>query len=196
MEAKRGSSATVVIRSPRCLKGACLVIALLVFAGQGGAGDNTWTWMGPYYTSYVMDDVRVDPSNPQTVYASSNGLWKSTDGGATWTKIHPTTRGDNLETLAIVPSSPQTLYFAVGNTTGQTDGGLFKTADGGGNWTGVSAGLPGGTTVRALVTDPYQTQIVYAGTNKGVFKTTDGGASWIGPGTGMSAGVTVRAISG
>jgi photosystem II stability/assembly factor-like uncharacterized protein len=102
------------------------------------------------------NDVRIDPSDPQTVYATlwqqqqsyiegggfggaGNGIFKSVDGGTTW---NPLTEGlpQVVEAnIAIAPSNPKTLYATVagaaGNnvTTGQV--GFYKSTDAGEHWT-------------------------------------------------------------
>ena len=55
---------------------------------------------------------------------------------------------------------------------------MFKTGDGGQNWTRMNAGLLV-TTVQALAIDPSSPATVYAGTQGGgVFKSTNAGKSW------------------
>jgi hypothetical protein len=74
--------------------------------------------------------------------------------------------------LAIDPQHPNTVYAG-------TDGGVFKTTDGGGNWTAVNTGFPSYSyNIRALAIDPQNPNTVYAGTWFGVFKTTNGGGNW------------------
>jgi photosystem II stability/assembly factor-like uncharacterized protein len=108
------------------------------------------------YTS--ANDVRIDPSDPNTVYAtlwqqqesfiegrafggSGNGIFKSTDGGTTWKQLT-----DGLPTviqanIAIAPGNPHVLYAAVAGTTPgaaapTTTGvvGFYKSADAGEHW--------------------------------------------------------------
>jgi len=53
-------------------------------------------------------------------------------------------------------------------------------------WVPVNNGLYGGT-IRSLVIDPSNTQVVYAGTfGGGVFKSTDGGSSWTAKNNGLT----------
>src|ERR1700689_1756185 len=76
------------------------------------------------------NDVRIDPSNPNTVYAAlwqqqqgfmengsfggtDGGIFKSTDGGSTWKQLTtglPAIIGANL---AISPSNPKVIYATV-----------------------------------------------------------------------------------
>ncbi len=111
------------------------------------------------YTS--GNDVRIDPSNPQIVYAAlwqqqqsyieggsfggaSGGIFKSTDGGTTWTQL-----GGGLPTvlqanLAIAPSNPKVIYAAVAGESGGGRGGaagfgsgtvaLYRSSDAGEHW--------------------------------------------------------------
>jgi photosystem II stability/assembly factor-like uncharacterized protein len=111
------------------------------------------------YTS--GNDVVIDPSDPNVVYAAlwqqqqsfresyefggtGGGIFKSTDGGTTWTQL-TTGLPDVIEAnLAIAPSNPQLLYGMVAGvapegaafrgspTTGVV--GFYKSADGGAHW--------------------------------------------------------------
>jgi len=122
------------------------------------------------YTS--ANDVRIDPSDPNTVYAAlwqqqqsyieggsfggtNGGIFKSTDGGTTWRQLTeglPTILQANL---AIAPSNPKTIYATVaGQAPGGPAGpvgfgggqiGFYKSTDGGEHWTLVNgAGVQGG----------------------------------------------------
>ena len=121
------------------------------------------------YTS--ANDVKIDPSDPNTVYAAlwqqqqsfieggsfggaAGGIFKSTDGGTTWQQLTdglPTVLQANI---AIAQSDPKTLYATVAGAApgaaatpvGFGGGviGFYKTSDGGAHWTLVNgAGLTG-----------------------------------------------------
>ena len=115
------------------------------------------------YTS--ANDVRIDPANPATVYATlwqqqqsfiegaefggaGNGIFKSTDGGTTWKQLTDGLPAVIQANLAIAPSNPQTVYATVAGTA--------PAAQGGGR-----GGRGGGTT--GVV---------------GFYKSTDGGEHW------------------
>jgi photosystem II stability/assembly factor-like uncharacterized protein len=85
----------------------------------------------------------------------------------------------SVNILAIDPLTPSTVYAA--------GYGVYKSVDGGLNWSRASSGLQrtdrnfapdSYVDVRALAIDPQNPAILYAGTGWGLFKTTDGGASW------------------
>jgi len=110
--------------------------------------------------------------------ASANPL-----SGLRWRNIGPH-RGGRSVAVAGVPSQPMVYYF------GGTGGGVFKTTDGGVNWTPVSDGQPFGTgTVGAIAVSEYDPNVVYAGMGEscirgnfshgdGVYKSTDAGKTW------------------
>ena len=64
------------------------------------------------------------------------------------------------------------------------EGGLFKSVDGGGNWTAAITGLTN-TNVFASAIDPKTPTTVYAGTGHGVFKSVDSGTTWMAANTGL-----------
>jgi len=117
------------------------------------------------YTS--GNDVVLDPSDPNTVYAtlwqqqqgfressefggSGNGIFKSTDGGTTWRPLTAGLPSVIEANLAIAPSNPRLIYAMVAGTPqaaagsgpgrdGGTTGivGLYKSTDAGEHWTPV-----------------------------------------------------------
>ena len=84
--------------------------------------------------------IAVDQVNQGTVYVGTlfNKLWKTTDCGATWKAIATGTNGTDINrgmnwTLAIDPIDPNIVY----TNSGYGSNGLFKSTDGGVNWTDV-----------------------------------------------------------
>jgi len=86
--------------------------------------------------------------------------------------------------LAASPAAHQILYAG-------GDRGLLKSLDGGLSWSPAGAGLPSPAAVKALVVDPANPALVYAGVNGiaggGVFASQNGGASWSLLGEGQPA---------
>jgi len=87
--------------------------------------------------------MAVDPINQGTVYAGTlfQGVWKSTDCGANWevvatgTNAADVNRGMNW-TFAIDPQDADVVY----TNSGYGSNGLFKSSDGGVNWTDIWSG--------------------------------------------------------
>jgi photosystem II stability/assembly factor-like uncharacterized protein len=91
-----------------------------------------------------------------------------------------------VTSLVIDPQDPNTLYAAA---NAGSSSGLFKSTDGGANWTRDGSPRAGGV---ALAIDPRNPNTLYAwGTYSppdGVFKSTDGGASWSAANSGFPPG--------
>jgi photosystem II stability/assembly factor-like uncharacterized protein len=129
-----------------------------------------------------------DPNNPQILYFGANRLYKTTNRAGSWQVVSPdlTNGGVNgnvvygtITAIAVAPSNSQYIY------AGTDDGNVWQTANGGGNWTSISEGLPLRWVTRVAV-DPNNEQTVYV-TLSGyrydnyishVFRSTDGGGNW------------------
>ena len=99
-----------------------------------------------------------------------------------WTTGGPP--GAYVYELAVDPVSPSTVYMA--------GFGVWKTTDGGGQWTRLRIGLDSNN-IRDVAINPDEPSIVLAGSyDAGVFRSTDGGTSW----NASSEGLTdVRTLS-
>ena len=89
--------------------------------------------------------------------ATSNGVFKSSDGGSSWTLSNTGLEGVSVFSLAIDPKNPTTVY------AGTFGNGVFKSIDGGQQWMRASAGF-GDDTALALAIDPLNPATIYAGT--------------------------------
>ncbi len=118
--------------------------------------------------------IAVDPSNSNIVYVggyeSSVGvIYKTTSGGSSWSKLTATGLFGYVYDLTIDPLSTSTLYAGTASN-------VYKSINGGASWS--SAGLSGGRT-NALIIDPDNNDIIYAGTySNGVYRSTNAGGSW------------------
>jgi photosystem II stability/assembly factor-like uncharacterized protein len=137
--------------------------------------------------------LAADTSKPQSLfavtsgYSSTNGVFKSTDGGSTWMDVRKgLPEFPNYTQVVIAPSAPNTMYaFSEPSIMGTTSGGVFKSTDGGSTWTAINNGLPKGG-ARSLAIDPSSPQTVYAGfAAAGVFKSADGGSTWTAVNKGL-----------
>lgn len=170
-------------------------------------GGNTWSPTGSgagWGSSASPRALAVDPINPQVVYAGGWGsLFKSVDGGGSWAASSSgiPLGGTYVSALAVDPANPQTLYAGLGDGgTGATiaNVGAYKSLDGGNTWAPLT-GLPA-TGVNALIIDPLNTQILYAGLGdanhgpRGVYRSSDGGATWSDCSAGLTRSV-VRALA-
>jgi photosystem II stability/assembly factor-like uncharacterized protein len=90
----------------------------------------------------------------------------------------------DVESLEVDPVNPATIYAG-------TNDNIFKSTDGGNNWTPVNAGLPSYFYVYSLAIDPGTPGNLYAATySHGVYKSTNGGASWAAINSGLPLSTT------
>ena len=163
----------------------------LVTVYKSRDGGASWTQSGSglpanggFFTSRAL---AMDPTNPSTLYVTlTSGPYKSTDGGASWRAANfgmPTLNGVGaccISGVVIDPQNPSKLYAPF--CCPPVNGAIFKSSNGGLNWSPVSSGafppgvlLPG---VGALVIDRQNTDTIYALTANGMSRSTDGGATW------------------
>ncbi|MEK6337078.1 MAG: Calx-beta domain-containing protein [Acidobacteriota bacterium] len=97
------------------------------------------------YNTYLA----ASPTNPDTVYVGTRDIFRSTDAGATFTDISnsflgPWSPGTYRPDLQKFHSDQQSFTFQPGSTTvfyAGCDGGLWKTTDGGANFTSLNSSL-------------------------------------------------------
>jgi photosystem II stability/assembly factor-like uncharacterized protein len=153
-------------------------------------------------TSGRLRAVAFDTIDGKTAYlaAAVGGVWRTND--LTAAKVQWTSIGDNLPTLvcsavAIAPNDHNTVYIGTGeNYAGDVapDGqGVFKSVDGGLNWTNVLTASIVGTAINEIAIDPRNPKSVWVAapgsyypltaqsdttTAQGLFHTTNGGTTW------------------
>ena len=169
------------------------------------------TWTELDLTHGAVDDIVVDPTNANTVYAAygssfaydstSYGIHTSTDGGATWSYLQnglpPSTQISRVS-LAISPSNPQVLYAAINgsnpNNSSSDTNRVYTTTDGGAHWTvlpSVSSkkdfGGGQGWYNNVIAVDPTNSNTVYVG-GIDFWKSTNGGQTWTNLTNGYTGG--------
>ena len=129
-----------------------------------------------------VQDLQVDPSAPNTVWAAtSEGTYKTTDGGANWNLVHP---GLMASEVYLHPTDPDTVFLSVGNLN-TPGGGLFRSYDGGANFVQLTNGLPNSFTGKTLLdgTRPPSNFALFASvadslSGLGLYKSTNMGNTW------------------
>lgn len=159
--------------------------------------------------------VGTGEANASGDSAAGAGMYKSTDGGDTWSGPLGLSvfNGRAIGSIAVRPGDPNTIYVAttrgvrgVSSVTGGAVAtaipgaaawGLYKSTDGGVNWTFLHNGAPAAAQcdtvaeaivagspcsfqgVRRVALDPSSPNIVYAGSYaRGVWRSADAGATW------------------
>jgi photosystem II stability/assembly factor-like uncharacterized protein len=148
--------------------------------------------------------IVFSPVDGKTLYASSQYLWRTTNGGQSWEKISPNlTRSDpksmqasggpitkdqtGVETYAVIFTIAPSRQDANTVWTGSDDGWVHVTRDGGKNWEKVTPpDLPDFTRISLIEASPHQNGVAYLVGNRYqmgdrtpyVYKTADYGKSW------------------
>ena len=141
-------------------------------------------WLSPTAYDIVKEDIHlvISPDYPvdATVFAaSSEGLFKTTDGGNGWQKLEGLTRGesDYIMTIAVSPNyaDDRTLIASVKGI------GLFKTGDGGETFVQVGPDLIDSNhsiEYMAFSAAYASDNTVCAASDEDLFISTDGGNTW------------------
>src|SRR5690606_2469765 len=153
------------------------------------AGVN-WQPMSDYLPQIGVSGIVVDHTNSNVIYIATGdkdaadsysvGVLKSTDGGITWNTTGLSFGGSNsfAGDIMMHPSNNQILLCATSN-------GLYKTTNGGTNWSVVQTGDFSQGAIRFKPTDPT---IVYAVTGNRFYRSTNTGNSF----TSVTSGLPVN----
>src|SRR5215208_2023563 len=118
-----------------------------------------------------VSQLAIAPNAPNTIYAAtSDGIYRSTDGGANWAKTPAAglTNSNFASVLAVDPTNSSVVYIGHFN-------GLFKTTDGSNNWSVVTTIPLNFASVFSIVFDPTTPSTMYVGAGNGVYKSTNSG---------------------
>ncbi|HUR81863.1 MAG TPA: sialidase [Thermoanaerobaculia bacterium] len=126
-----------------------------------------------------------------TIYvgSASGGVWKSVNGGTTFKPVFDKANLLSVGAIAIDKKNPKTVWVGTGeswtrNSVSVGDG-VYKSIDGGDNWTNV--GLKDTERITKIAVDPNDSNTVFVcapgklwsdSDERGVYKTSDGGKSW------------------
>lgn len=169
---------------------------------DGGSSFTKLTGGFPTHGFYRIS-LAIAPGDPSVLYAcladtityGTHSIMKSTDAGANWTQVatpmdasigstHLGPQGWYNNVIAVSPADPAVVY------TGGIN--FFRSVDGGGTWNRMTTGYPSGgagymhVDQHAIVVDPANSQIIYAGNDGGVYKSTNGGSSFVKSNEGLA----------
>jgi photosystem II stability/assembly factor-like uncharacterized protein len=164
--------------------------------------------------------IVIAPTDPKTLYATSQHVWKSTNEGQSWQRISsdltrhdPSTLGPSGGPITLDQTGVET-YATVftlapsavnGNViwAGSDDGLVHVTRDAGKTWANVTpAGLPEFTRISLIDASPHEAGSAYLAGNRYqrsdrapyVYKTSDYGKSWTKIVNGIPADDFPRAV--
>lgn len=160
-------------------------------------GGDTWNAVLTEDEHTGVNDVVMDPRNPDVLYASTfqrrrhvytyvgggpgSGLHKSLDGGKTWTKIQTGLPEVELGRigLSISPADPEIIYAIVEAADGK--GGFYASTNRGASWEKRSSHSTSGNYYQEIIADPVDPHTIYS-MDTWMSVSHDGGRSFEGVG--------------
>jgi photosystem II stability/assembly factor-like uncharacterized protein len=160
----------------------------------------TWSFVGLRDIGQIST-IRIHPSDPNIVYVAAlgnpfvpnkeRGVYRTTDGGKTWKNILHLSDDLGAADLELQPGDPKVVFACMWHgqrkpwtiISGSMDGGIYKSSDGGDNWTKLSTGLPnqlfGRSNVAISASKPNRVYaLIEAKPGSGLYRSEDSGASW------------------
>jgi photosystem II stability/assembly factor-like uncharacterized protein len=147
--------------------------------------------------------IKAHPENPDLVYVAAlghpfgknqqRGVFRSKDGGKNWEKVLFLSDSTGAIDLELNPENPDEIYAATWRAERKPwtiisgageENGLYKSTDGGDNWTKLENGLPDGLTGKMdLAVSPADPDRIYVlveavGEKQGLYRSDDLGKSW------------------
>ncbi len=192
-------------------------LTVYVGAASGGVWKsvNGGTTYKPVFDKQAVQSIgaiAIDPANAKVVWVGTgeswtrnsvsvgDGIYKSVDGGENWTNMG-LRNSERIAKILIDPADANTVYACVPGKlwSDSEERGVYRTTDGGTQWTKVLQGMNGSTGCSMLSLDPKSPKTVFAGlwdfrrtgwnfrsggdgatapSGSGLFRSTDGGNSW------------------
>lgn len=162
----------------------------------------TWSSIGLEKSRHIPR-IQIHPKNPDLVYAavmgdlykSSNtrGVYRSKDGGKNWERVLFANADAGAVELVMDPNNARVLYASTWRIrrtpysleSGGEGSGLWKSIDGGDNWTNISSneGLPKGVWgISGVTVSPVNSERVWAiieNKDGGVYRSDNAGKTWM-----------------
>jgi photosystem II stability/assembly factor-like uncharacterized protein len=166
-----------------------------------------WTFVGPTHllspiTPYSgrVTSIAIDPFNSThwLIGGATGGVWDTADAGATWRPVTDGQPSLAIGAIAFSPTSPGVVYVGTGEANFCSfclaGAGMLRSNDSGSTWTVVNTPTFARASVKAILVDPSDANVVVAATARGyagrdlgpvvappiygVQRSTDGGRSW------------------
>lgn len=159
-------------------------------------GGQNWTHLTPDLPNLMFTTLARSAADLSIIYAGTgeralggafgdgDGMFKSIDGGTTWTQLSVGAEDpffQNISRIIVSPTDPNLLVACGGtedfaNTPGGQASGVFRSTDGGENWTRTFSHGFSLSQIIAAPTDFNRQYLSVVG--EGVYRSTDGGVTW------------------
>jgi hypothetical protein len=131
----------------------------------------------------VVYTIAPSPLHANLVWAGTDDgyVWVTRDDSRTWHNVTPPalTAWSKVGTIEAGHFDTGTAYAAIDrHRIDDYRPYIYRTMDGGTNWTAIANGIPDGSFVNVVREDPQRRGLLYAGTERGVYVSFDDGALW------------------
>jgi photosystem II stability/assembly factor-like uncharacterized protein len=162
-------------------------------------GGQSWQHRGLEKVRQISK-VRIHPRDPDWVYVAAQGspyqptaergVFRSKDGGKSWQKVLFVDERSGACDLSMDPNNPRVLYAAFWDhqrlpwkvISGGPGSSIWKSTDGGDNWTKLQEGLPEGIMGKIGITvspaNPSRVWAIIESDEGGLYRSDDGGQHW------------------
>ncbi len=153
----------------------------------GSAADESQSLQAPsdwFFAQRAFPYDRIPIDQWRNAQIQAEALRARHRGGPLWTSRGPENIPGRITDLAVDPGNDDIVY------AGTAEGGVFRTFDGGQNWTPLFDEMPA-LAIGAVAIDPSDSNVIYAGTGEvnpggggiafggaGLFRSTDQGDTW------------------
>ena len=157
----------------------------------------SWTTNTDALPTLGINDIAIDPSNPNIMYLATGdvdasdtygvGILKSVNGGITWniTGLNWTTSQNRSVSRIIINPNDNNMLFAA------TSNGLFKSTDAGVTWTKVLSA----NGINDMEIKPGDPSVIYAVSPSSFYRSTNTGNNFITVSTGLPSNTAVSRIA-
>jgi photosystem II stability/assembly factor-like uncharacterized protein len=192
-------------------------LTVYIGAASGGVWKsvNGGTTFKPVFDKQPVQSIgaiAIDPQSPKTIWVGTgeswtrnsvsigDGIYRSTDGGENWTNLG-LKNSEHISKILVDPKDSNVVYACVPGKlwSDSEDRGLYKTTDGGKNWTLILKGANLSTGCSMISMDPQNPKVLFAGmwdfrrkgwtfrsggdnaaaaSGSAFYRTSDGGATW------------------
>jgi len=159
-----------------------------------------WTFAGLRDVGQIST-VRIHPANPNIIYVAAlgnpfvankeRGVYRSNDGGKSWKNVLFISDTAGAADIELQPGNPNVVFACMWHgqrkpwtiISGAREGGIYKSTDGGENWTKLAGGLPndlfGRSNVAISAATPNRIYaLIEAQPGSGLYRSEDAGATW------------------
>jgi photosystem II stability/assembly factor-like uncharacterized protein len=135
-------------------------------------GGQSWQQSFEGMRDFVAYEIRIAPSNASVIYASGNGVHRSTNGGASWRYMG----GAAYSPITIDPIAADMLYGTIPFSVAMTYI-IYKSTDGGLTWSGLRT-IASATALPFIQIDLSPQRVVYTSTSNQFLRSYNQGETW------------------